>query len=192
VGATDFDHKMDNQLQHRQDLLIETSVHSLLQAVALLEKITDGVYCETPDGFEPHRVGDHLRHVLEFYECFLDGIATAHIDYDARKRDETIGSSRRAAIARILSVVDGLRNNPGLRGDMLVWVRMEDAPSGGITDPFLTSSVARELQVLSSHTIHHFALIAMTLRAHGTAVDVDFGMAPSTLRFLASARAKAA
>jgi hypothetical protein len=183
---------MDNQLQHRQDLLIETNVHSLLQAAALLERITDRAYSETPVGFEPHRVGGHLRHILEFYECFLDGIASAHIDYDARRRDETIASSRRAAITRILSVIDRLRNSPELRGDMLVWVRMEDAPPGYITDPFLTSSVARELQVLSSHTIHHFALIAMTLRAHGIAVDADFGMAPSTLRFLASARAKAA
>ena len=51
-------------------------------------------------------------------------------------------------------------------------------------EPFLISSVGRELQVLSSHTIHHFALMAMTLRVLGVPVDPDFGMAPSTLRYL--------
>jgi len=51
----------------------------------------------------------------------------------------------------------------------------------------MESSVSRELQVLSSHTIHHFALIAMTLRLHGVEMDPDFGMAPSTLRYLAHA-----
>jgi len=39
------------------------------------------------------------------------------------------------------------------------------------------------LQALSSHTIHHFALIAVTLRLHGIQVDPNFGMSPSTLRY---------
>jgi hypothetical protein len=38
------------------------------------------------------------------------------------------------------------------------------AQPGEFQDPFLLSSVARELQALSSHTIHHFAVMAMTLR----------------------------
>jgi hypothetical protein len=63
---------------------------------------------------------------------------------------------------------------------------MEDGDTSEVQDSFMRSSVSRELQVLSSHTIHHFALIAMTLRAHGVDLDPEFGMAPSTLRYLAS------
>jgi len=48
------------------------------------------------------------------------------------------------------------------------------------------------LQVLSSHTVHHFALIAMTLRLHGVEMEPGFGMAPSTLRYLAAKSAEAA
>ena len=44
---------------------------------------------------------------------------------------------------------------------------------------------------LSSHTIHHFALIAMALRAHGVAVEAGFGMAPSTLSYQARRAASA-
>jgi hypothetical protein len=40
-----------------------------------------------PQDWLPSR--GHLRHVLEFYQCFLDGL-TSRIDYDARKRDEVI------------------------------------------------------------------------------------------------------
>ena len=68
---------------------------------------------------------------------------------------------------------------------------MEDADAMQVQDRFLTSSIGRELQILSSHTIHHFALIAMTLRAMGYHVDRDFGMAPSTLRFNAALKAAA-
>jgi hypothetical protein len=52
----------------------------------------------------------------------------------------------------------------------------------------MVSSVRRELQALSSHTIHHFALMAVTLRAHGLEVDPAFGMSPSTLRYQAGGR----
>jgi hypothetical protein len=69
---------------------------------------------------------------------------------------------------------------------------MEDAESNDVSDSFMESSLSRELQVLSSHTVHHFALIAVTLRAHGVQMDPDFGMAPSTLRHLASKTAEAA
>ena len=58
-----------------------------------------------------------------------------------------------------------------------------DAPAGQEFDTYLTSSLARELQTLASHTIHHYALIAMAVRAFGVEVDANFGMAPSTLRY---------
>jgi len=185
----DLHGNMPNALSQRQHLLIEGNVGLLEQAQRLLDSISDSLYADSPAGFAPHRVGGHLRHVLEFYECLLEGVESGHVDYDARRRDEAIATSRHAAKARIQTIVERLRGCPALRGDMLIWIRAEDAPREQLGDPFLTSSPARELQVLSSHTIHHFALIAMTLRAHGVAVSPDFGMAPSTLRYLASKRA---
>ncbi len=184
--------KMSNTLSLRQELLIEGNVHLLRQAQSLLAPISDRIYKDSPAGFAPHRVGSHLRHVLEFYECFLDGVETGHVDYDARKRDEAVGTNRNEAIARIQKIVERLQNCPALRGEMLIWVRAEDSTLEDVQDQYLTSSPARELQVLSSHTIHHFALVAMTLRGHGVAVDPDFGMAPSTLRYLATAKGQAA
>ncbi len=46
-----------------------------------------------------------------------------------------------------------------------------------------TSSVERELQFLRSHTVHHFALIAVILRLSGLEPGEEFGVAPSTLRY---------
>ena len=64
--------------------------------------------------------------------------------------------------------------------DVEIAVRPEDAPNA---DEFLQSTIARELQVLSSHSIHHFALIAVTLQAFGVSVPPSFGVARSTLRY---------
>jgi hypothetical protein len=133
-----------------------------------------------------------LRHVLEFYQCFVEGLESSHIDYDSRRRDEAIERSRDAACSAIRSVIRILETSRGLREERIIWVRMEDAESTAVRDSFMESSVSRELQVLSSHTVHHFALIAVTLRAHGIYMDPDFGMAPSTLRHLASQAVEAA
>jgi hypothetical protein len=169
---------------NRLNALIETNNRWLRQALELLDRLNDAVYAGVPAGMEPHRAGGHLRHIVEFYQAFLEGLDSSHIDYDARRRDPRIERSRAAAAGALERIIGALQNDPAVRSERIVWVRMEDAPAG-VGDLFMESSVSRELQVLSSHTIHHFALIAMTLRQHGIEMDPEFGMAPSTLRYLA-------
>jgi hypothetical protein len=171
----------------RLNALIDTNIRWLRQALRLLERLDDAAYATTPPGMAPHRAGGHLRHIVEFYQAFLRGATSFHIDYDARRRDLEIERSRAAAMAAIRAIIREMQTSPAIRHESIVWVRMEDAPVGLVREPFMESSISRELQVLSSHTIHHFALIAMTLRLHGIEMDSDFGMAPSTLRHLASA-----
>jgi len=159
--------------------LISTNIAWLKQALSLVQQLDDVTFRSSPQGLAPHRVGSHLRHVLEFYECFLDGLAAARIDYDARKRDESIERRRQSATTSICSIISRLEDVSSFEEDWELAVRMENADE----DVYLVSSVGRELQALSSHTIHHFALIAITLRVHGLEVDPDFGMSPSTLRY---------
>jgi hypothetical protein len=130
--------------------------------------------------------------VLEFYQCFLDGLEWSHIDYDSRRRDESVERSRHKASLAMKSIIRALDTRAEVREERIVWIRMEDAEANGVRDSFMESSLSRELQALSSHTVHHFALIAVTLRAHGVQMDPDFGMAPSTLRYLAVKTAEAA
>jgi uncharacterized damage-inducible protein DinB len=164
---------------HANSALIAMNIRWLRQALHLLERLDDATYATTPKGLAPHRAGAHLRHIVEFYQCFLEGMEWSHIDYDARRRDEAIEQSRDAAAAAIRSIVRAFERSAEVRSERIVWVRVEE------TGSYAESSISRELQVLSSHTIHHFALIAVTLRMHGVELDSDFGMAPSTLRYLA-------
>jgi hypothetical protein len=164
------------------EALLDINKRWLRQALDLLGRIDDRRFSTSPRGLAPHRVCSHLRHIVEFYECFLDGLESTHIDYDARKRDLAIESSPCSAATRVCSIIDRLETEPALQYDNALFVRVEDGDALDLLDPYLMSSVGRELMTLSNHTIHHFALIAMTLRVHGMAVDPDFGMAPSTLR----------
>jgi uncharacterized damage-inducible protein DinB len=166
--------------------LIDANIRWLRQALDLVAGIDDRAYATTPAGMAPHRAGGHLRHIVEFYQSFLDGLRSGRVDYDARRRDAAIESSRASASAAIRRIIGALETSAA---DRPILVRMEDA---GDADLWMQSTVTRELQVLSSHTIHHFALMALTLRGHGIEMRPDFGMAPSTLRYLASRTAEAA
>lgn len=167
----------------RNHYLVEANLTLLKQGRDLLASLDDEAYSKRLHLLFSNRIGAQMRHVLEFYECFLDGVAAAHVDYDARRRDERIEVSRAAALERI-GVLTARLSSGGLSGeDGLVCVRMEDAPEGLENDSLLTSSVSRELQVLMSHTVHHYALIAVALRLQGLSVDANFGVAPSTLRY---------
>lgn len=125
-------------------------------------------------------VGTHLRHVLEHYEAFLRGLDGAVVDYEARPRDVAVESSLALAAERFRH----------LGATMPQWPVHESTPltvllSCGLEgeETLLSqSSVARELQFLASHTVHHYALIAPRLQARGHALPPDFGKAPGTVR----------
>lgn len=165
--------------------LVAINVGWLRQALSLIEEIDGATFASSPKQLTPHRIGSHLRHVLEFYQCFLNGVQSGHIDYDARQRNETVENNRHTAAERIRLIINQLEQSPTILEDSAILVRVENPEETG-SETYLRSSVGRELQALSSHTIHHFALIAVTLRGHGFHVDPDFGMSPSTLRYRAS------
>lgn len=182
---------MPNESTHAglRHALLAVNLHWLDQAVQLVALLSDEHYASSPAGLYPHRAGSHLRHVLDFYDSFLVGLASGCVDYDARRRDERTASERRFAIDRMRQIACRLKEAVEQTTREALLVSMEDATEELPFPARMPSSVARELQSLSSHTIHHFALIAITLRAHGVALDASFGVAPSTLRYQAQAAA---
>ena len=181
--------KPDGSTYRTQSALIRMNTEWLHQALELLESIDDHLYVTAPRR-APNRVGSHLRHIIEFYTCFLDGIETLHIDYDSRPREKEVERNRTTAAARIRSIIERLETEPGLRGDSIVFVRTENAEALNLEAPFLMSSIGRELLTLSSHTVHHFALIATALKLLGYEPPAAFGVAPSTLRHWAKEQEK--
>src|SRR5215468_1707425 len=127
----------------RQDALIETNVRWLRQALQLMEHLDDDIYRNPPAGFAPHRIGGHIRHIVEFYQSFLNGLEWSYIDYDLRARDKTIERHCGAAMLAIESIIRLLEALP--RDERKLWVRMEDAVQLPLEDSFMESSVTREL-----------------------------------------------
>jgi len=154
----------------------------LRQGVALLERLDDELFKASAPGLESGGVGPQFRHVIDYYRCFLRDVSSGRIDYDRRERDEVVETQRDVCIARLRELAEVL---DALDIDALpaeLRVRADADPSLPIEEQFAPSSVRRELMFLTSHTIHHFALIAVTLQARGVSPGSEFGVAPSTLR----------
>ena len=164
--------------------LAQRNVAFLAQALELLDGLSPEAYAARPASFERGGIGVHLRHVLDHYDAFLDGLPAGRVDYEARERDAAteveleVGRSRlRATIARL----ETMPTHAGPTGSLEVGLDLEPRVDGEPA-PLGRSSIARELQYLAAHTVHHFALIAVVLRLSGQEPHGDFGVAPSTLR----------
>ena len=151
----------------------------LQQGAAVLQRLDDTQYNSTRGLPVRSGVGAHFRHCLEFYDNFLNGVAESRVDYQRRERDPLTETDREFALTKIAATIDALENLPAHDGAIALLVRVEDAA----IDSWRNSSVGRELQSLLSHTIHHYALIALMLRLNGVEPGAEFGVAPSTLDY---------
>jgi uncharacterized damage-inducible protein DinB len=163
------------------DDLVKSNVAYLRQGRELIERLRDDEYANAAPGARGG-VGAHFRHVLDHYERFARGLESGTIDYDLRERDREIETVRARALERLDELCAFLSRlgRADARRALLVRVDCGESGGGGVSSP---SSVARELQFLVSHTVHHYAVIALLLRARGVEPGRDFGVAPSTLRY---------
>lgn len=150
----------------------------LQQARTLLETLSPGAFTHAHPGIYNSGVGPHLRHAIDHFDGFFNGLEAGCIDYDARKRDPRLETDQDFAITRIAQLIQATRNVPATDLCRVVESRM----NCGCSEETCQSTVRRELQFLISHTIHHYALMALILRHQGIDPGPEFGMAPSTLR----------
>ncbi len=155
--------------------LIAANLAVLGQGAQLLTRLDDAAYTRTVKPLFDYGVSSHIRHCLDSYTSFLQGLETGLIDYDRRARDVRIEQDRFYAQSRIAATMAALQ---GLMPDLSATVLQarQDSPHWAVT------SLERELQFLLSHTVHHYALVALMLRAQGIKPSKEFGVAPSTLK----------
>ena len=168
----------------RQNLVRENNQY-LQQAIDIIREIGDDLYRNNEHPYFKGGVGKHIRHILDFYDCFLNGWHKK-IDYDARKREAGVETDRQYCIQKINNTMAALNKLVTAvdDGENSVPVKNDESEQGAQKDPFSLSTIERELQFLKFHAVHHFAIIAMILRIQGFEPPENFGFAASTLEYL--------
>ena len=156
--------------------LIRFNIAVVDQGLALARR-----YLERSDAFFAH-VGPHLRHIIEHYEALLDREPGSLVDYDHRARDRSVERSPQLACARLTALTDKLRGLQSRSATEALSVGFAIGTDGA--DFFLSpSTLARELNFVASHAIHHYAIIRPLIEAAGITLPKEFGKAPETVRY---------
>lgn len=161
--------------------LIRANCCVLQQGIDLLKLHSDTHYTKSDKGVFGSSLGSHVRHVLDHYRAFFNSIESGIVDYDNRKRETLIETSREAAIVEAEALIHEFQSL-ALWEDQRVGVRVAASTEDEVQ--VSQSSFSRELQFLVSHTIHHYALIAIISRFLGVDPVDTFGVAPSTLKYM--------
>jgi uncharacterized damage-inducible protein DinB len=175
-------------------MILSSPIHTAIQAnlaviqqgVRLLAALNAERYAKRIPICYNASVGGHLRHIIEHYQAFLRGLDDGEIDYEKRVRDPLVENDPRYASALLESVaqqLDGVASS--LVNRPLFYCA--ETTAGIATE----TSVLRELEFLLSHTIHHYALVAVMARLQGCEPEPTFGVAPSTLNYQRTQQAMA-
>lgn len=168
--------------------LVQAVIETLNQGERLLQDIDDDVYVQkVPTAFNAS-IGGHYRHCLDHFRSLLAASAGGDLNYDQRERGTLIESDRFAALNATQELREGYEQLDAalLQRPLTVTCKTSYASSGSQTSP---STVGREIMYSVAHAVHHYALIGVMGGLLGVSLPPGFGVAPSTLKHQAAAKA---
>jgi len=123
-------------------------------------------------------IGQHVRHIIELFQCLEEGYQAGLVNYEKRKRDITIESDKEFATKLLNEVHAGL-NFPNK--ELELEACYDDNSSDSIK---IATNFYREIAYNLEHTIHHMALIRVGINeVADIELPADFGVASSTIKY---------
>jgi uncharacterized damage-inducible protein DinB len=161
--------------------LIEENLQALLQLEHFVAELSPEHYRQVFGAQGRHTLGKHVRHIIDHYDALLDEnvlSGDARLDYEHRQRDSALEQSPSLATVHLASIrkrLGAMKETPPRNSIRIAYPAMESTLE-------LDSSPGRELAFLTSHTIHHMAIIGLLAESVGIVLPDTFGVHPSTLR----------
>jgi hypothetical protein len=162
------------------DQIVQPTIGLLDQLKKLLESLTDEQYGRKVALLSDASIGQHTRHVIEFFQELEKGYETGRVNYDARKRNYTLETQRKVAINELEGIAAVVtKENRAL--NLVADFSGEDSNFYEVP-----TNYQRELVYNLEHTIHHMALLKIGVGVVSTIeLPENFGVAISTLKYRA-------
>lgn len=160
----------------------------MLKIADLVCTLDNQTYSKSLAVFKGSSVGQHFRHILDFYQCFFKGVNTGEIDYAKRIRDTKIEVDTASAERTFRKIALGIED---LQLSQTVNVHGDFSNEHFNNRSLVKSSIGRELMFLHDHAVHHLALIRIGIQLAFPQLDIDenLGVAPSTIKYRAGGKA---
>jgi len=167
----------------------EATLTMASQIKELLQEIDAADYARPLDIFKGATLGQHVRHIIDFYRCLLRDTSQGVVDYANRDRETDVETDPGYAIHALIEITGKVE---ALQEQQSIQVLADFSSQPDESRPLVLSSIGRELMFAYDHAVHHLAMIRIGLR---TALpefvfDENLGMAPSTLKYRAHINAE--
>ena len=149
-----------------------------VQLSATLDQLSQEQYVQPSKTLFNATIGQHVRHIIELFQCLENGYGSGLVNYEKRKRDLRIETDKAFASGLLVEVHQGLeRSNKELK--------LEACYDEHDTEPLtLDTNFYREVAYNLEHTIHHMALIRVGItEISNIQLPDDFGVASSTVKY---------
>ena len=165
-------------------LSTNSSEQALRDLQTVLLQIPNHLYSQSIAVMYSASIGQHVRHIIEFYLCLQEQLNGGRVDYDLRKRNLELERSPKAAVEAIELICDWLHHIKAHKDINLYLIVNYDCENAKNKEE-VQSSLKRELIFNVEHCIHHSAIIkiALHLLAPSIILPAHFGVAPSTVRY---------
>ncbi len=156
--------------------MFSRSIQTINELMSLLKKIQDSDnYSKPVISLGGATIGQHTRHIIELYQCLLEGYDCGVVNYDKRKRDRLLETNCHKACIALHLIKEKLKQD---NKDLQVEFELGDESM------CLLSNYHREVYYNLEHCIHHQALIKVALlELKIKNVPDQFGVAPSTIQY---------
>ena len=150
------------------------------EIAAIVISINETAYIARPLVDVSGSIGEHVRHCLDHIGALVGATSSMPLSYDRRERGTAVEREPAEALRMVMRLKTAV-NRWGERDvdEPLRVVSMLTASGDAVTG---WSTLGRELAFVTSHTIHHQAMIAVLLSLAGLDVPEHLGLAPATPR----------
>jgi hypothetical protein len=159
-------------------MLLQHAVNNIfIQLSWSLDRLSAAQYIQPCRNLQTHTIGQHVRHIIELFQCLEQGYTKGRINYDARKRNQDMESDKELA-GRLLPEISGNLDKP----NKVLWLEASYDEHGG-ESLLISTNYYREVAYNLEHAIHHMALIRIGINeVSSISLSEDFGVASSTIK----------
>jgi uncharacterized damage-inducible protein DinB len=152
---------------------------SLQRGIQLLSSISNEEYCNKTIAPYYSSIGEHMRHILDVFDCVFEGLESNDINLINRSRNEQVENYTKTGIIYFEDIIQKLHKLNTEDFETIVNVT-DDLGLGTVT---VKTTLIGILMQAHSHAIHHFAIVGYIISQLGIQLpDDDFGFNPTTPR----------
>jgi len=149
-----------------------------VQLSQTLSELNDDEYRQPSKVLLNATIGQHVRHIIELFQCLEIGYNDGIVNYEKRKRNYQIETDKDLATLLLKEIYQNIE-----RSNREIFLEAEDY-CGSTEIVSIPSNYYRELAYNLEHTIHHMALIRVGINeVSSVRLPEEFGVAYSTVKY---------